>query len=139
MIQPIPPAFTFIFGALLIPLLPGRLKNIYMLLLPVAGLVNLLQMMPGEYYQIELLNFSLTLVKFDRLARVFAIIFHLIAFISILYILNFKNNVEYVAGFIYAGSALGAIFAGDLITFFFFWEGLTVSSMFLILARKKRR
>ena len=43
-----------------------------------------------------------------------------------------------MAGYVYAGSALGAIFAGDLITFFFFWEGLTVSSMFLILARKTK-
>ena len=138
MIHPIPPAFIFILGAVLIPFLPGRLKNIYMLLLPVAGLYNLLQIVPGDYYQIELLNFSLTILKFDRLARVFAIIFHIIAFICILYILNFKNDVEYVAGFVYSGSALGAIFAGDLITFFFFWEGLTVSSMFLILARKTK-
>ncbi len=99
---------------------------------------NLLQIAPGNYYQVELLNFSLTIVKFDRLARVFGIIFHIIAFICILYILNFKNDVEFVAGFVYAGSALGAIFAGDLITFFFFWEGLTISSMFLILARKTK-
>ncbi|MEJ2689439.1 MAG: Na(+)/H(+) antiporter subunit D [Deltaproteobacteria bacterium] len=138
MIHPIPPAFLFILGAVLIPFLPGRLKNIYMLLLPVFGLYNLLQIAPGNYYQIELLNFSLTIVKFDRLARVFGIIFHIISFICILYILNFKNDVEYIAGFVYAGSALGAIFAGDLITFFFFWEGLTISSMFLILARKTK-
>ena len=29
--------------------------------------------------------------------------------------LNFKNNLEYVSGFFYAGSALGVVFAGDLI------------------------
>ncbi|MEW6429285.1 MAG: Na(+)/H(+) antiporter subunit D [Thermodesulfobacteriota bacterium] len=139
MIQPIPPALIFLIGALFIPLLPGRLKSLYMLLLPVAGLYNLLQIAPGEYCRIELLDMSLTLVRFDRLARVFAIIFHVIAFIGILYVVNFKNDVEYVAGFVYSGCALGAIFAGDLVTFFFFWEGLTVSSMFLILARRTRQ
>ncbi|MCP4669896.1 MAG: Na(+)/H(+) antiporter subunit D, partial [Desulfobacula sp.] len=46
---------------------------------------------------------------------------------------------EYTAGFLYSGSALGAIFSGDLISFFFFWEALTVSSMFLILSRKTRK
>ena len=96
MIHPIPPAFIFIVGALLIPFLPGRLKNVYMLLLPVAGLYNLLQIEPGAYYQLDLLNFSLTLVKFDRLARVFAIIFHIIAFISILH--QSQNQIHTLAG-----------------------------------------
>ena len=37
-----PPALIFIVGALLIPLLPKGVKQIYILLLPVAGLINLL-------------------------------------------------------------------------------------------------
>ena len=32
------PGLIFIFGALLIPLLPGRLRQIYLLVLPAAGL-----------------------------------------------------------------------------------------------------
>ena len=40
-----------------------------------------------------------------------------------------------MAGFIYAGAALGTIFAGDLFTFFVFWETLTVGSVMLIWAR----
>lgn len=39
----------------------------------------------------------------------------------------------------YAGSALGAIFAGDLLTLFVFWELLALTSVFLIWARRTER
>jgi len=139
MINTIPPALIYIVGALAIPLIPGRLKNGYMLLLPILGMFNLLNIPMGTHFVIDFLDYTLIFGEMDRLARIFGIIFHLISFITIIYILNFKNNTEYVAGFIYAGCALGVIFAGELISFFFFWESLTVSSMFLILARKTKK
>ena len=37
---------------------------------------------------------------------------------------------------IYAGSALGAVFAGDLLTLFIFWEGIAVASVLLIWAAR---
>ena len=40
---------------------------------------------------------------------------------------------------IYAGSALGAVFAGDLVTLFIFWEGIAVASVFLIWAARNER
>ncbi len=132
------PALIFIAGALLIPFLPGRLKSAYILALPLLGLWNVLDLPEGSLYSLEFAGYQLELLEVDRLSRLFAIIFHIIAFITILFVLNFKNDVEYVAGFIYSGCALGVIFAGDLISLFFFWEGLTVSSMFLILARKTK-
>ena len=33
---------------------------------------------------------------------------------------------------LYAGSALGAVFAGDLVTLFVYWELTAISSVFLI-------
>ena len=36
----------------------------------------------------------------------------------------------------YAGSAVGAVFAGDFVTLFFFWELLAVTSVFQVWARK---
>lgn len=44
--------------------------------------------------------------------------------------------MQHVAGLVYAGSALGAVFAGDLITLFIFWELLVISSVFLVWARR---
>jgi len=134
-----PPALIFILGALLIPLLPKGLKQIYILLLPVAGLINLLNIPEGTHFVVMFQDYTLIFGEVDRLSKVFGIIFHVISFITVIYILNFNSNVEYTAGFLYSGSALGAVFSGDLISFFFFWEALTVSSMFLILSRKTRK
>jgi len=133
----LPPALIYIAGALLIPLLPGRFKKAYMLLLPVLGMYNLLNIPMGSHFQVEFLDYHLVLGEMDRLARVFGIIFHIISLITTIYVLNVDNDTEYVAGFCYSGAALGVILAGDLLSFFFFWEFLTVSSMFLILANKK--
>ncbi|MCP4671619.1 MAG: Na(+)/H(+) antiporter subunit D, partial [Desulfobacula sp.] len=134
-----PPALIFIVGALFIPLLPKGVKQSYILLLPVAGLINLLNIPEGTHFVVMFQDYTLIFGEIDRLSKVFGIIFHVISFITVIYILNFNNSVEYTAGFLYSGSALGAIFSGDLISFFFFWEALTVSSMFLILSRKTRK
>jgi len=44
-----------------------------------------------------------------------------------------------VAAMMYAGSGLGAVFAGDLLTLFVFWELLAFTSVFLIWARRTQR
>ena len=76
--------------------------------------------------------------RVDKLSLLFAYIFHLISFIAILYALHVKDNLQQMAGLMYAGSALGAIFAGDLFSFFVFWELLTVTSIFLIWSRRTK-
>lgn len=135
MTNALPPAFIFIAGALIIPFLKGRVKEGYLLLLPLVGLICLLNIPEGAHLSLTFLNYNLTLVKVDRLSLVFGYIFHIISFITIIYSIKFRNDVEYVAGFLYAGSALGVIFAGDLLSLFFFWEAMTLSSVFLIWAR----
>ena len=132
------PALIFILGGFLIPFFKGRAKSVYMLLIPVVGFINLIHIPMGEHHLMAFGDFNLVLLNIDRLNLVFGYIFHIIAFITVIYILNFKNDVEYVAGFFYSGAALGAVFAGDLFTFFIFWEMLTVGSVMLIWARKTK-
>ena len=130
------PALIFMVGGLLVPFFKGRAKSVYMLLIPVVGFLNLIHIPLGDHHQLVFGDFNLVLLHVDRLSLLFGYIFHIIAFITVIYILGFKNDVEYVAGFFYAGAALGAIFAGDLFTFFVFWEALTIGSVMLIWARK---
>ncbi len=132
----IPPAAIFILGGLLIPLFRGKLKAAWMLLLPVLGLVNVLLLTEGDHCKVAFLDMELVFLHVDRLSLLFSYIFHLITFIAVLFVLNMPRNEEYVAGFVYAGSALGVIFAGDLFSFFAFWEMLTIGSVFLIWARR---
>ncbi|MDE3000974.1 MAG: Na(+)/H(+) antiporter subunit D [Gemmatimonadota bacterium] len=139
MVDPFPPALILIVGSLLIPVLRGRLQSAYMLLLPVAGLVHLIGLTPGEYWKIGVFDYSITLVRIDRLSLVFGYIFNIAALLSVIYALHLKDNTQHVAGLFYAGSAVGALFAGDLITLFVFWELTAISSVFLIWSRRTDR
>ena len=133
------PGSILIIGALLVPLLRGRIQAGYMLALPVLSLWSLLSLPYGEYGQIAFFDYNLTTIRVDKLSLVFGIIFHIAAFLSVLYALHEKDNVQHVAGIIYAGSAISAVFAGDLISLFVYWELTAVSSAFLIWARRTER
>ena len=75
-------------------------------------------------------------MRTDQLSLVFGYIFHIAALVLVIYTLHLKDTVQHVSGLIYAGSAMGATFAGDLITLFIFWELLAVSSVFLVWANR---
>ena len=47
-----------------------------------------------------------------------------------------SESTQPFVALIYAGAAIGAVFAGDLITLFVYWELTAISSVFLIWARK---
>jgi len=136
MTDPIPPVILFLTGALLVPFLKGRWKSGLLLLIPVLGFLNLIRMEEGTYWIVSFLDYHLIFGQVDRLSLLFGYIFHIISFIAILYALHVKDDIQHVAGLAYAGSALGAVFSGDLFSFFVFWEMLTVSSIFLIWARR---
>lgn len=136
MINALPPAFVLILGALPLIFLRGKIKGVWMLLLPILSFLNLLAIPEGSHWSFEFLGYEMVLGKMDRLSLIFGYIFHLIAFISNLYALHVDDPVQNVAGTIYAGAALGVTFAGDLFTLFVFWEGLTISATFLVLARR---
>jgi len=138
MIDTVPPVAIFIVGALMVPFIKGRWKSAFLLLIPVVGFINLIHIPEGTHWVVRFLDYDLVFGRVDRLSLLFGYIFHLIAFIALLYALHVKDDLQHVAGLVYAGSALGVVFAGDLFTFFIFWEMLTVASIFLIWARRTR-
>lgn len=134
------PALVFFVGAGLVAVLPGRLRPAVSLLVPVAGVLNLwLFVKPGFSWQVDLFDYTLILMQVDRLSLLFGYLFHLAAFFSIVYALHVRDKMQQVAALLYAGSSLGAVFAGDLITLFIFWEALAVTSVFLVWARRTTR
>jgi multicomponent Na+:H+ antiporter subunit D len=136
MIGNLPPAFVLILGALLIPLLPGKLRSAYLLALPVLSFLHFVGL-PRDYaLEWKAFDFTLTVVRIDKLSFVFGVIFHIAAFLSVIYALHVKEALEHVAAMVYVGAAIGALFAGDLITLFVYWELTALSSVFLIWARR---
>ena len=128
------PGLILILGALLLPFLPGKLRVIWMVLLPLLGLAQALGLNPGLSGQIEVMGLELTTIRLDGLSRIFGIIFLIAAFLGGIYSFHRGGWVEHMAGMIYAGSAIGAVYAGDLVTLFLYWEGTAIASVFLIWA-----
>ncbi len=139
MIDGLPPFVLFLVGAVLIPFLRGWARYALLLALPVVGGLHLLTVPEGQIVHIDLLGYQFTPYRADRLSLLFGYLFHLAAFLSIIFSLHVRDTLQHVAGLLYVGSALGAVFAGDLITLFVFWELLAITSVFLIWARRTPR
>ena len=133
------PFIPLLLGALAAVLLRGWLRNIIMLLAPIAGALNLMGIEHGVFWSMEFMGYVLEPVRVDKLSLMFGYLFHLASFIAVVYALHIKDTVQHVAGLAYAASAVGAVFAGDLLTLFVFWELLALTSVFLIWARKTDR
>ena len=129
MINPVPPAAILIAGALLVPFFKGRLKKIYLLVLPALAFLDLLYMPAGKYWIVNFLNYELIFGRVDKLSMAFGYVFVLITFIGILYALHLKDDAQHMASLIYAGGALGVTFAGDLFSLYVFWEILVIASV----------
>jgi multicomponent Na+:H+ antiporter subunit D len=139
-IEHLPPGWLLILGALLIPLLRGRMKAIWLLAMPAAGLGHLVFFVPdGSGMVASIFEYDLVLVRVDSLARIWGTIFHIAAFIAAVYSLHLKDDVQQVAAFLYAGSAIGAVFAGDWITLFVYWELTAITSVWLVWASGTER
>jgi len=132
----LPPFLIFFLGALIIPFVRGGARAALLLTIPIVGAVNLWTMPEGFSWSFQFFDYTLTPLRLDPLSLLFGYLFHLGAFLAILFALHVRDAGQQVASLLYVGGALGAVFAGDLITLFVFWELLAISSVFLIWARR---
>ena len=133
------PTVIFLIGGVLAGLVGRRAAGIIVLLTPALGMANLLYLDAEMTWQVDFLEYQLDLFRADKLALLFGYLFHIAAFIGALFSLHLRDRIQQAAAMLYAGSAIGAVFAGDLITFFLFWELAAVTSVFLIWARRTKR
>ncbi len=110
-----------------------------MLAIPILSAIHLSMVPEGIYLQFTLFDYQLTPYRLDKLSLMFGYVFHIAALIGIIYSLHLRDTMQQVSAMLYAGSALGAVFAGDLLTLFVFWELLAFTSVFLIWARRTER
>ncbi len=135
----LPPFLLFFAAAPLVMVLGASGRRLVMLSVPLLGGIGLLGLEPGAHYPLTVMGMPLVLVEVDRLSLLFGILFHIAAFIGFLFALRVDDRRQHAAAMIYVGSAIGAVFAGDLLTLFLFWEGLALGSVFLIWARRTPR
>ena len=133
----LPTAFIFIAAALTLGVLPkGHTRSIILLITPILAAWQIWNLPMGIFAQVEFVGHTLDMMRVDKLSRIFGLIFCLAAFLGNLYAWHVRDIVQQIAALLYAGAAIGAVFAGDLITLFFYWEGTALASVFLIWARK---
>ncbi len=130
------PFTVFLIGAVLAAFTTGRVRAVVLLATPAIGLANLALAETGTTATLRILDYTLTYLRADRLSLLFGYLFHVAAFIGMVFALHIKDRMQHIAALLYIGSALGAVFAGDLITLFVFWELAAVTSVFLIWARR---
>ena len=135
----LPPFLVFYGAAIMVALLPHRLGQVILLATPLTGGLVLLGMTADADLQWSIMNLVLEPLRVDRLSLLFGYLFHIAAFLGIVFSLHLRDRLQAITSLLYAGSALGAVFAGDLLTLFFFWEMLALTSAFLIFARKTER
>jgi multicomponent Na+:H+ antiporter subunit D len=126
------PGLLLIAVGVLLPLLPAALRAAAMLVAPLGALLVAWQLPEGVLWQAWFLEHPIEPLRVDRLSRLFAIVFALMAFGGALYALNQRSRTEVPAAFVYAGSAIGAALAGDLITLFAFWELMALASTLIV-------
>lgn len=131
------PSLILILGALLVPIVPARLKKAYLLLIPALVFIRTLNLSQGVFGHVQFLDWGLVFGRVDKLSLVFGYIMSLMCILGTLYGLHVKENAQHMAAWIYVAGSIGAIYAGDFITLFLFWEVMAFSSVFLIWFRRR--
>lgn len=131
------PCLIFLVGAILLPLIPGRLKKGFLLLVPVLVFARILNLDTGVFGQVSFLQWELVFGRVDRLSQVFGYIMALMSILGTLYGMHVKEDAQHAAAWVYVAGSLGAIYAGDFITLFLFWELMAFSSVFLVWFRRR--
>lgn len=128
----LPPGLILIAAGLLIPMVRGRARSVLLLASPLLTFWLIWKVPDGIVLSYEFMGYGIVPLKGDALSRLFAAIFAIMAFGGGLFSLNRDNQAELSAAFVYAGSAIGVAFAGDLITVFVFWEIMAVGSTIVV-------
>ena len=137
---PLNPGIWLIVGALIAVLLPQTLSRWFAIILPVFLIAFLFSLNLDNYGTISFFDYSLETFRLDALSRVFGLIFLIASALGNLYALGDDvDKLQRSAALAYAGGAIAAVFAGDMITLFIFFEVAAIASVFLIWARRTER
>ena len=133
------PGLMMILGAALVPVLPNMLRQVWMLMLIAASAYQCWHIDPGVHLTASVIGFDLILVRAEAITRPFALVFHIAAALNVIYAMHEDSRMTAATGLAYAGAAVAALFAGDFITLFIYWELTAFTSVFLILAGRNQR
>lgn len=139
MIAEFPPGLLLIIGAIAVPFIKGNLRSAYMLALPLLGIWQLTGLEQGTFGNSMIFGFVQTHVRVDKLSLIFGYIFYISAALAVIFAWHKDDRMEQSSAVVYVGAAIGATFAGDLVTLFIYWELTAISAVFLIWSARTER
>lgn len=129
------PALILICGALLLPFIKEPFRKLYLCSVPLLTFLDViyLNLHPGVYGVVLFMDkWTLTFGRVDSLSIIFGFIMALMAIIGTVYGLHVRDNWQHIAAWFYVAGSLGAIYSGDYLVLFLFWEMMAFASTFLI-------
>ena len=136
-IEGLHPALVFLVGAVAVALTRGPLRALLAVATPVVSFLAFLGLPDGDSFLQPLIGLDLILARIDRMSWLFGLLFHIAALLAIIYSLHIRNRLEQVSSLLYAGSAIGAVLAGDFLSLFIFWELLALTSTFIVWSNRQ--
>ncbi len=126
------PGLILILGGVLMVFMPGNMRRLTTIALPSLALLGFLSYPKDLILTINVFEYTLDPIRLDGLSWIFTLIFIIASFLTALYSLHSSNRTEQSTIAIYAGSAIGAVLAGDLLSLFIFWEISAISSSIIV-------
>ncbi len=137
----LPPNFILFAGALLALAVRGRIGNLIAIATPALAFYFIYTLDANASFTLSVFpSFGdLELLRVDKLAKVFGYIFTLNAFAGMIYAWYVRQHGHLFWALTYIGCGIGVVFAGDIITWYIYWELMAVTSTFLILTRRTKQ
>lgn len=126
------PGLILIFGGLFLFWTKNQSRKVGTVAVAATAFAAAITMPTEVSWSVAFLDYELVPLKADKLSKVFAVIFTLMATLGGLYSLGQRSRLEVPAAFIYAGSAVGVTLAGDWFTAFAYWEFMAVASTLVL-------
>jgi len=134
------PHFLFLLAAFFAYILKGEFRkfsNIFFSLLVFIILIFYTRPQISQIYNFA--GFEIVFFNADRTSLFISYIFAFMAMIISFYSMHVEEKSFHVTSMVYVFGAMGMVFAGDFLTFFFFGEILLVAGTILICYKKEKQ
>ena len=135
LLQMINPGFVLILAGVLGVFIPSqRMRQSVAIAAPIVAFLILRTTPMGEdIMTISTMGLDMVLYRVDSTSFIFGLAFLIAALLGAIYGWGTASHMEDCAALIYAGAAVCAVFVGDMMSLFVFWELTAIASVFLIL------
>ena len=131
----IPPFVIYLVGAGLLAIVGEKVRKYYAIGFALLGLLSVLTLKTGMELNTTYIGFNISYLYVDKLSLIVGYAFSLIGLLAVIYSFKGSKSLQ-ISGLLYTGCAIGAVFAGDFLTLYIFWELVALTGAALIFLKK---